>query len=47
MAPAPEGQKGRDGVLSALDGVIQVLDLAKDTRGIPPAQVAFGSLAPS
>ena len=41
MAPTPEGQKGRDGVLSALDGVIQVLDLAKDTHGIPPAQVAF------
>jgi hypothetical protein len=35
--------KGRDGVLSTLDVSIQVLDLAKDSCGIPPAQIAFGS----
>ena len=35
--------KGRDGALSALDVPIQVLTLAKDTCGVPPAQVALGS----
>ena len=35
--------KGRDGVLSALDVFIQALNLAKDTCGVPPAQVAFGA----
>ena len=35
--------KGRDGVLSTLDVFIQCLNLAKDTCGIPPAQIAFGS----
>ena len=35
--------KGRDGILSTLDVFIQALNLAKDTCGIPPAQVAFGS----
>ena len=35
--------KGRDGALSALDVLIQALNLAKDTCGIPPAQVALGS----
>ena len=36
-------QKGRDGALSTLDVFIQALSLAKDTCGIPPAQIAFGS----
>jgi hypothetical protein len=36
-------QKGRDGVLSTLDVSIQALNLAKDSCGIPPAQIAFGS----
>jgi hypothetical protein len=36
-------QKGRDGVISTLDVFIQVLNLAKDTCGISPAQVAFGT----
>ena len=36
-------QKARDGLLSALDVFIQVLTIAKDTCGIPPAQIAFGS----
>ena len=35
--------KGRDGVLSALNVFIQALNLAKDTCGVPPAQVAFGA----
>ena len=36
-------EKKRDGLLLALDVFIQVLSIAKDTCGIPPAQVAFGS----
>jgi hypothetical protein len=35
--------KGHDDALSTLDLVIQTLTLAKDTCGIPPAQVALGS----
>jgi hypothetical protein len=36
-------QKERDGVLTALDLLIQTLSIAKDACGIPPAQVALGS----
>ena len=43
MASTPQQPQGRDGVLSTLDVFIQVLNLAKDTCGIPPAQIAFGS----
>lgn len=43
MASTSKRQKGRDGVLLALDVFIQGLNLAKDTCGIPPAQAAFGS----
>ena len=32
-------------MISTLDGLIQVLDLAKDTCGIPPAQAAFGAVS--
>jgi hypothetical protein len=35
--------KRRNSVLSTLDVSIQALNLAKDTCGIPQAQVAFGS----
>jgi hypothetical protein len=35
--------KGRDGVLSTLNVLIQALDIAKDACGIPPAQIALGS----
>ena len=35
--------KGRDGVPPTLDVFIQALNFAKDSCGIPPAQVAFGS----
>lgn len=35
--------KGHNGALSTLDVLIQVLTLAKDICGIPPAQDVFGS----
>jgi hypothetical protein len=44
MASASRRPKGRDGVLSTLHVIIQALDLAQGTCGIPPAQVAFGSV---
>jgi hypothetical protein len=40
---SPQQRKGRDGVLSTLDVFIQALNVAKDSCGIPPAQIAFGS----
>jgi hypothetical protein len=40
---ASTSQQPRDRVLPALDVFIQVLNIAKDSCGIPPAQVAFGS----
>ena len=43
MASTSQRPKGRDGVLSTLDVIIQTLTLAKDTCGIPPAQATFGS----
>jgi hypothetical protein len=43
MTSTPQQQKGRDRVLPTLDVFIQVLSIAKDTCGVPPAQVAFGS----
>ena len=43
MASRSQSPKGRDGALSTLDVLIQVLGLAKDTCGIPPAQIALGS----
>jgi hypothetical protein len=43
MALTSQQQKGRDGAISALDVSIQALNIAKDTCGILPAQVAFGS----
>ena len=43
MASTSQQQKGRDRVLPTLDVFVQVLNIAKDTCGIPPAQVAFGS----
>jgi hypothetical protein len=45
MALASQRPKGRDGVLSTLDVVIQTLNLAKDACGIPPAQAVFGSVS--
>ena len=43
MASTSQQQKGRDRVLPTLDVFVQVLSIAKDTCGIPPAQIAFGS----
>jgi hypothetical protein len=43
MASTSQQRTGHDGVFSTLDVLIQTLNLAKDTCGIPPAQVAFGS----
>ena len=42
MASTSQREKGRDRALSALDAVIQVLTIAKDSCGIPPAQAVFG-----
>jgi hypothetical protein len=43
MATTSQRPKGRDGALSGLDLLIQTLTLAKDTCGVPPAQIALGS----
>jgi hypothetical protein len=43
MSSTSQRPTARDHVLPTLDVCIQVLDVAKDTCGIPPAQVAFGS----
>ena len=43
MASRSQSPKGHDGALSTLDVLIQVLSLAKDTCGIPPAQIALAS----
>ena len=43
MFSSSEKSKRRDATLSALDGVIQVLSVAKDGCGVPPAQMALGS----
>jgi hypothetical protein len=40
---ASTSQQPKDRVPPALDVLIQVLNIAKDSCGIPPAQVAFGS----
>ena len=43
MASTSQQPQGRDGALSTLDVFIQTLTLAKDTCGVLPAQVAFGT----
>jgi hypothetical protein len=43
MTETSRRQEARDRVLPTLDVFIQVLGIAKDTCGIPPAQIAFGS----
>ena len=45
MASESPDSKSNDRMISTLDGLIQVLDLAKDTCGIPPAQAAFGAVS--
>jgi hypothetical protein len=43
MASTSQRPKGRGGALSTLDVLIQTLNLAKDTCGIPPAQAVLAS----
>jgi hypothetical protein len=43
MASTSQGNDGRDGLSSTLDSDIQVINRARDTSGIPPAQDAFDS----
>ena len=43
MAFTSQQPGGRDDTLLTLDVLIQALDLAADTCGIPPAQTALGS----
>ena len=43
MASKPQQSKGRDGLLSTLDVLIQALGVAGSTCGIPPAQIAISS----
>jgi hypothetical protein len=43
MASTSQRPDRRDGALSTLDAFIQAFSLIKDTCGIPPAQIAFGS----
>jgi hypothetical protein len=45
MASKPQRQKEDDGAHSTLDAAIQDLTYAKDACGVPPAQVAFGSVS--
>ena len=45
MASESPSSTGRDRGISTLDGLIQVLDLAKDACGVPPAQVVFASVS--
>jgi hypothetical protein len=44
MASKPQRQKEDDGYRSTLDTAIQDLTSVKDACGVPPAQVAFGSV---
>jgi hypothetical protein len=43
MDSTSQQPKGRDSAISTLDAIIQVLSLAKDVCGIPPAQAALAS----
>ena len=44
MASKPQQSKGRDGLLSTLDVLIQALSVAKDAcSAIPPAKIAIAS----
>ena len=44
MASKPQQSKGRDGLLSTLDVLIQALGIAKDAcSAIPPAKIAIAS----
>ena len=43
MTSTSKQPKGRDGIISTLDVFIQVVNIAKDTCAVPPAQIAFGA----
>ena len=45
MASKSQPPKGHDTALSRMGMAIDVLDLAKDVCGFPPAQAAFGAAA--
>lgn len=45
MDATPQRQKGRDGLLSALDVAIEGLNLAKEISSITPAKAVFGSVS--
>ena len=45
MASESQPPKGHDTALSGLGMTIDVLNLAKDVCGFPPAQAAFGAAA--
>jgi hypothetical protein len=45
MATTSQRQKGRDGLLLTLNASIELLTLAKDTCGFPPAQAVLGSIS--
>jgi hypothetical protein len=45
MTSKSQRPKGHDGAVLALKVAIELLNLAKDTCCIPPAQVAFGSVS--
>lgn len=44
MDTEPQRPKDWDCALVALDGAIQVLDLAEEDSNIPPAKAVFGSV---
>jgi hypothetical protein len=45
MAPNPTTVGRSDGALVTLNAAIDILNLAKDACGIPPAQAAFGAVS--
>lgn len=45
MTSKSQDPKGHYSVLSALDAVIETLNLAKDAYSIPRVQIAFGSVS--
>ena len=45
MDPQPQRQKGRDGLLSALNKAFEDLDSEKEISGVTAAKAAFGSVS--
>lgn len=44
MALTPQRQKGQNNSVSILNGLIQVLNIAKEILTVTPAKAAFGSI---